>query len=100
MVTPFDDFAGNGGTHYRGAQRQKVYSGVHHGKHGGTQTGRVLLHADLQRSLDEDGGGSFRQARGHSGWAGRDSAGCTVSASFEMTALSGRERSGSPLRSS
>ena len=47
MVAPFDDFAGDGGTHHRSAQRQKVYSGVHHGKHGGTQAGRVLLHADL-----------------------------------------------------
>ncbi len=75
MVAPFDDFAGDGGTHHCGAQRQKVYSRVHHGKHGGTQAGRVLLYAAVQRALDEGSGGNCGQTGGRSRRSGCDCSG-------------------------
>src|SRR6185503_4573481 len=57
---PFDDLARVRGPHAGGPQRQQVHSGLHHGKHGRTQTGRVRGHADLPRSriARGEGGGS------------------------------------------
>ena len=58
---------GDGGTHDRGAQRQEVYSGVRDREHGGTQAGRVQLHAHVQGTLDEGGDGSGGEAGGYPG---------------------------------
>ena len=79
MVAPFDDFTRN----------------------GGTQAGRVLLYAAVQGALDEGSRGNNGQAGWYSGRSGSNFSGNSGSrhaAASEMTALSGRERSGSLLR--
>ena len=61
---------GDGGTHDRGAQREEVHPGVCDREHGGTQAGRVQLHAHLQGTLDEGGDGSGGEAGGYPGRSG------------------------------
>ena len=50
-VAPLDHSSRHGGTHHRGAQRQKVYSGLRDGEHGRAQAGRIFRHADVQGAL-------------------------------------------------
>ena len=66
LVAPVDGHSRDGGAHARGAQRQEVRAGVHHGEHGRPQARGVRGDADLQGPHDEDrqGGGAGQGGRG------------------------------------
>src|ERR1022692_4165672 len=72
LVAAFHRGSVDGGSYHRGAQRQEVHSGVRHREHGGAQTGRVQLHAQLQGPLHAGGDGSGGEAGGHSRRSGSD----------------------------
>src|SRR5439155_26566065 len=61
--------------HDCGAQREEVYSGVHHREHGGAQAGRVQLYPAVQGTLDESSHRSGGQAGGSARWSGSSGSG-------------------------